>query len=120
MEREKDEEGPKASSAWSHQQRMDEMKRLWEKMLKAKQAWRFMEDEAELGSDNEDNDDIRKAINWNDEDEIDGDDLDQDLKELINNEQVDGEEENALAKFMNDQKDEDRELFKQAYQLAMG
>lgn len=31
--------------------------------MKAKQARRYMEEEAELGSDNEDNDDIRKAIN---------------------------------------------------------
>ena len=37
---------------------------------------RYLEIEAELGSDDEENDDIRKKINRDDEDELDGEDLD--------------------------------------------
>lgn len=44
---------------------------------------RYLEIEAELGSDDEDNDDIRKKINRDDEDELDGDDLDEDLDGFV-------------------------------------
>ncbi len=43
---------------------------------------RFLEEEAELGSDDEENDDIRKDINRNEEDEND-DDLDSDLEGFV-------------------------------------
>ena len=44
---------------------------------------RYLEIEAELGSDDEENDDIRKKINRDDEDEIDGEDLDEDLEGFV-------------------------------------
>lgn len=43
---------------------------------------RFFEDEAELGSDDEENDNVRKAINKNDAEE-DEDGLDEDLKDFV-------------------------------------
>jgi hypothetical protein len=43
---------------------------------------KFFDDEAELGSDDEDNDNIRKEINKNDADENE-DGLDEDLKEFV-------------------------------------
>ena len=43
---------------------------------------KFMEDEAELGSDDEDNDDIRKDIDLNDEEENE-EGLDEDLKDFV-------------------------------------
>ena len=96
---------------WNHEKQMAELRKIRDKMTKAKQAWKYMEDEAELGSDNEDNDDHVKQVDDNDDDE----DLNQDLKELINNNREDGDEGNALAKFMADQKELDKELFKTAY-----
>jgi hypothetical protein len=42
---------------------MEDAKRIKERMLKERRARRYMEEEAELGSDNEENDDIRKVIN---------------------------------------------------------
>ena len=44
---------------------------------------RMFDDEAELGSDDEDNDDIRKKIDRNDEEEMDGDELDEDLEGFV-------------------------------------
>jgi len=43
---------------------------------------KFFDDEAELGSDDEDNDHIRKNINKNDADENE-DGLDEDLKDFV-------------------------------------
>jgi len=77
------------------------------------------DDEAGLGSDNEDNDKER-AIDYEAEGEIDGLDLDQDLKELIENAPEEGVEENALAVFLKDMKDQDKEDFKKALETTMG
>lgn len=44
---------------------------------------RFLEDEAELGSDNEDNDDVCKKINRDADDEEDDEDLDDDLADFV-------------------------------------
>jgi hypothetical protein len=46
---------------------------------------KFLDEEAELGSDDEDNDDIRKDIDKNDEEENE-DGLDEDLKDFVVNE----------------------------------
>lgn len=44
---------------------------------------RYIEDQAEQGSDNEENDDVRKKINRDDDEEYDGDDLDDDLDGFV-------------------------------------
>lgn len=44
---------------------------------------RFLDMEAELGSDDEENDDMRKRINRDDDDEQDGEDLDEDLEDFV-------------------------------------
>jgi hypothetical protein len=74
-----------------------------------------METEAELGSDNEDNDDRKKIINKDDDDEVEGAELDEDLIELINNAREEGNEEAMMSKFLRDMKEEDQKAFKQAY-----
>jgi len=49
---------------------------------KAAKIKRFLEDEAELGSDNEDNDHLRKRINKEDQDEKE-DGMDTDLEGFV-------------------------------------
>ena len=80
----------------------------------------MFEQEAELGSDNEENDHVRKQINRDSEEEQDNDSLDQDLEELINNEKEEGDEKGALQKFFQDIKQDDKDMFKQAYKVTMG
>ena len=81
----------------------------------------MIEQEAELGSDNEENDHIRKNINRQDSEENDDDDeLDHDLEELINNDKENGDEMNAMNKYYDDLKKQDKEAFKNAYLVAMG
>ena len=65
---------------------------------------KFFEDEAELGSDDEENDHIRKAINKNDQDE-DENGLDEDLKDFVvqaDDEEVGDAEHEALIKYQAD------------------
>jgi hypothetical protein len=50
---------------------------------------RFLEDEAELGSDNEENDDVRKDIAIDGEEDEEG--LDEDLKDFVVHEGDDAE-----------------------------
>lgn len=67
-------------------------------MKKAAKLKKFLETEAELGSDNEDHDDVRKRIR-SDDDEEDEDDLDSDLSGFVDNgplgDDVEIEEANA-------------------------
>ena len=78
---------------------------------------RFLEEEAELGSDNEDNDDVRKKINRDaDDDEDDEEGLDDDLVDFVVHEGDDveiGEENEQMADdFRRRQMDlDDREMF---------
>jgi len=78
---------------------------------------RFLEEEAELGSDNEDNDDVRKKINRDADDEEDDEEgLDDDLVDFVVHEGDDveiGEENEQMADdFRRRQMDmDDREMF---------
>jgi hypothetical protein len=58
-------------------------------MRKRKALRRFLEDEAELGSDNEENDDVRKDIAIDGEEDEEG--LDEDLKDFVVHEGDDAE-----------------------------
>ena len=60
---------------------------------------RFLEKEAELGSDNEDNDDNCKEINREDNDELDNSSLDGSLKDFVDEEPEEGDEEAAMLKY---------------------
>lgn len=71
---------------------------------------RFLEVEAELGSDDEENDDIRKNINRNDEEEND-DDLDSDLEGFVvkgDEEIIDDPDSDMYAKHQKDMEELDR------------
>lgn len=64
---------------------------------------------------------MRKNINWQDSEENDDDEeLDHDLEELINNDKENGDELNAMNKYYDDLKKQDKEAFKNAYLVAMG
>jgi hypothetical protein len=65
-------------------ERKQKMKEIERRRMK-----KFLEDEAELGSDDEENDDVRKRINREDDEEQDGDELDADLEGFV----VRGDEE---------------------------
>ena len=71
----------------------------------------FMDDEAELGSDNEDNDHRRKRINSQDDDENE-EGLDEDLQDfVVYGEKNEGQDDDALReKFYEDMKNDDRAL----------
>lgn len=66
------------------------------KMKKARAASRFMDLEADLGSDNEDNDDVVKKIDRNDLEE-DENDLDDSLDSFVDNEAPKGDDEEIAA-----------------------
>ena len=66
------------------------------KMKKRKAASRFMDLEADLGSDNEDNDDVVKKIDRNDLEE-DENDLDDSLDSFVDNEAPKGDDEEIAA-----------------------
>ena len=59
-------------------------KREKKRAKKAKLA-KFLEEEAELGSDNEEHDDVRKRIKSDEEDEREESDLDSDVSNLVDN-----------------------------------
>lgn len=70
----------------------------------------FFEDEAELGSDQEGNDDIRKRIDKNDQEEVD-DGLDSDLDGFVvhgDDVEVADADVNAHAKYLVDMADDDK------------
>ena len=92
-----------------------------EQRARRRERARLIEQEAELGSDNEENDHVRKQIRNSDSEENDDDlELDKDLEELINNEKENGDEENAMHKFMQDLKQQEKEALKQAFKMATG
>lgn len=68
----------------------------------------FFDVEAELGSDDENHDDIKKAIRKDDAEEMDGEDLDQDLKDLIQDEAEESAEDIG-EKYFNDMLEQDKE-----------
>ncbi len=61
-----------------------------------KAATRFMDLEADLGSDNEDNDDVVKKIDRNDQEENEND-LDDSLDSFVDNEAPEGDDEEIAA-----------------------
>ena len=70
-----------------------------------------MEDEAELGSDDEDKDDVRKEIDMNDEEENE-EGLDEDLRDFVdteNKQPSQAEEAELYAKYQEEMEREDRE-----------
>ena len=70
----------------------------------------FFEDEAELGSDDENNDDAKKAINKQDAEENE-DGLDSDLDGFVDHgdvEEIGDPDFNAEAKFIQDLKEDDK------------
>lgn len=75
----------------------------------------LFENEAELGSDNEEHDDLVKQINKNEERDEDNSELDNDLKDLINDEALQDHEYNEddlQDKFFEDMLKKDREDIK--------
>ena len=58
---------------------------------------RFVDDEAELGSDNEENDDKAKSIDRNDIEEREDDDLDEDLEGFVDRGPLEGDDEEIEA-----------------------
>jgi hypothetical protein len=83
---------------------------------------RFLEDEAELGSDDEDNDDIRKKINRNDDEEFDDAELDDDLDGFVvrgDDEDVANPTEDMYAKFREDEERMDREEIARTMQAVL-
>ena len=66
------------------------------KMKKMRAATRFMGLEADLGSDNEDNDDVIKRIDRNDLEENEND-LDNSLDSFVDNEAPEGDDEEIAA-----------------------
>lgn len=80
---------------------------LKKRNMKAK---KFFDEEAELGSDDEENDDICKKINKEDFEENE-EGLDADLEEFVDNgdhELIEDDEQNAFAKFQQDMYNDDR------------
>eukprot|EP00347_Sterkiella_histriomuscorum_P004010 403362094 len=72
-----------------------------EREQEKKKMRRYLEIEAELGSDDEENDDIRKKINRDDEDELDGEDLDEDLEGFVvkgDNEEIEDASQDMIMK----------------------
>ena len=81
----------------------------------------FFEDEAELGSDQEGNDDIKKKIDKNDQDEVD-DGLDSDLDGFVvhgDDVEVPDADVNAHAKYLVDMADDDKKRLRQVMQGAI-
>ena len=81
----------------------------------------FFEDEAELGSDKEGNDDIKKRIDKNDQEEVD-DGLDSDLDGFVvhgDDEVVPDADVNAHAKYLVDMADDDKKRLRQVMQEAI-
>jgi hypothetical protein len=72
---------------------------------------KFLEEEAELGSDQEENDDVRKAINHDDEEENE-DGLDKDLEGFVvhegDEEEIGEENEEMMLKYQRDMEEQDR------------
>lgn len=102
-----------------------EKKARQEALMKDPQHRRMMQSlfemEAELGSDNEENDDVVKKINKNDDGEHDSDDgMDEDLKEMIDNITTNQEGENELLwnKFYDDVLKQDKENLKKVLERA--
>ena len=77
---------------------------------------KFLDDEADLGSDNEDNDDIRKDIDANDEEENE-DGLDKDLEGFVagDDEEIGDVSEDMLEKHRQDMEALDQEEFMKTY-----
>ena len=88
----------------------ENLRLLQAKINKRKLAVKFFEDEAELGSDHEENDEGQKNINANDYEEILDKKLelmDGDLKDLIDNEEVDSDSDIG-AKLLQDHIEDDK------------
>lgn len=82
---------------------------------------RFFEDEAELGSDDEENDNIRKAINKNDAEE-DEDGLDEDLKDFVveaDENEIGEAEHEALIRYQMDLQADEKEKTKQVMEAVV-
>lgn len=67
----------------SDRERRAEERKRKEREIQRRRMNRYIEDQAEQGSDNEENDDVRKKINRDDDEEYDGDDLDDDLDGFV-------------------------------------
>ena len=92
-----------------------------ELLRKKKQMRRFLEEEAELGSDDEENDDVRKDINRNDEDEND-EDLDSDLEGFVvrgDDEEIADPTEDMYVKHQKDMEALDRLQIQQTMQAVL-
>jgi hypothetical protein len=85
-------------------------------------AANFFDEEAELGSDNENNDDARKAINKNDKDENE-DDNDSDLDGFVvkrgEDEEIGDAPDGAMEKFNRDMQEDDKKRTYIAMQAAL-
>ena len=81
---------------------------------------KFLDDEADLGSDNEDNDDIRKDIDANDEEENE-DDMDRDLDGFVagDDEEIGEATDEMRQKFRDDMDAIDQEDIRKTYEAVM-
>lgn len=83
---------------------------------------RFLDEEAELGSDQEENDDVRKAINREDDEENE-DGLDRDLDGFVVHEgdeqEIGDESEGMMAKYHADMEELDKQDFQKTMQAVL-
>lgn len=80
-----------------------------------------MEEEAELGSDDEENDDIRKEIDKNDEEENE-DGMDSDLDGFVvrgDDEEIGDPTEDMYLKYQKDMENLDRQMIQQTMQAVL-
>jgi uncharacterized ferredoxin-like protein len=74
---------------------------------------KFLEEEAELGSDNEDNDDVRKNINRQGDEEEDEEGLDDDLEGFVvhpgDEEEIGEANEELYDKYQRDMEEKDKQ-----------
>lgn len=83
---------------------------------------RFLEEEAELGSDDEENDDNRKRINRDDEDEYDGDELDEDLDGFVvrgDEDDINNPTEDMYQRFREEEERRDKEDIARTVQAVL-
>lgn len=90
----------------------EELEKLARRIKERRRAAKFLETEAELGSDHEDNDGVMKDINKHDLEEILDKKLefmDGDLEDLIDNDQIDEAVDHLASKFLEDDIVRDRQ-----------
>jgi hypothetical protein len=101
-----------SQSQMSSQERKLIEKKRREKERKQREMRKYLEMEAELGSDNEENDDVARAINREGDDEENEEGQDEDLKDFVvyagDDQEIDDESADLYDKFQRDMEMQDR------------